>query len=326
MTLYLDERDVRAVLSTADLDSALRTGLRAVSSGDAVAPPRVSAVGPRGLVGAMPGYVPGLGMAAKLVTVFPGNHALGLASHQGVVVTFDPETGVMTGLLDAAAITTIRTAHTAAIAVDVLAREDATILAILGAGALGAEHLSALSRTRAWTDIRIASRTLSKAEVVALGDPRARVTTTFEDAVRGADVICCCTDAAEPVIDAAWVSAGAHVSSVGRRHELPLEVLRFAAQQPVFVEWRGAATFPPPAGAEELQHLATTADRDLVELGEVLLDRRPGRIAPEQVTVYKSTGHAVEDLAAASVALEAAIAMGRGHLLPSAQTTDHTKE
>jgi ornithine cyclodeaminase/alanine dehydrogenase-like protein (mu-crystallin family) len=326
MTLYLDDQDVRAVLSAADLDTALRSGLRAISSGDAVAPPRVSAVGPRGLVGAMPGYVPGLGMAAKLVTVFPGNHALGLPSHQGVVITFDPETGVMTGLLDAAAITTIRTAQTAAIAVDVLARAESATLAIVGAGALGAEHLSALSRTRAWTDIRIASRTRSKAEVVALGDPRARVLNTFEEAVRGADVICCCTDAAEPIIDAAWVSTGAHVSSVGRRNELPLGVIQFAPRQPVFVEWRGAATFPPPAGAEELQHLAGTADRDLVELGEVLLGRRPGRESSAQVTVYKSTGHAVEDLAAASVALDAAIAMGRGRILPSAQTTDHPKE
>ena len=140
MIRYLNEHDVRTTLGADALRAALRLGLLAISNGEAVAPPRVSAVGPFGLVGAMPGYVPSLGMAAKLVTVFPGNHAHGLPSHQGVVITFDPDTGEVTGLLDAAAITTIRTAHTAALAVDLLARGDSTSVAILGAGALGAEH------------------------------------------------------------------------------------------------------------------------------------------------------------------------------------------
>lgn len=326
MIRYLNEHDVRSALGTDALEAALRLGLCAISNGEAVAPPRVSAVGPQGLVGAMPGFVPGLGMAAKLVTVFPGNHARGLPSHQGVVITFDPETGVMTGLLDAAAITTIRTARTAAIAVDLLARRDSTSIAILGAGALGAEHLAALASTRPWNDIRIASRNRSKADEVALEDPRARVTATFEEAVRGADVICCCTDAADSVIDTAWVSAGAHVSSVGRRRELPSDLVRLDDERPIFVEWRGAATSAPPAGAEELQHLAAAADRALIELGEVISGTRPGRTSPEQITVYKSTGHAVEDVASARVALDAAIASNLGFLVPTRQPDDNPKE
>ena len=326
MIRYLNEHDVRTTLGADALRAALRLGLLAISNGEAVAPPRVSAVGPFGLVGAMPGYVPSLGMAAKLVTVFPGNHAHGLPSHQGVVITFDPDTGEVTGLLDAAAITTIRTAHTAALAVDLLARGDSTSVAILGAGALGAEHLSALAATRPWNDIRIASRDRSKADEVALKDPRARATETFEEAVRGADVICCCTDAADPVIDKDWVSTGAHVSSVGRRRELPSELVRGDEDSPIFVEWRGAATSSHPAGAEELQHLAATADRALTELGEVISGVRHGRTSPEQITVYKSTGHAVEDLAAAKVALEAAIARDLGFLVPTRQPDDHTKE
>lgn len=309
---YLTETEVRASLDGATLRRRLAAALVAHSRGEAVVPPRISAIGPSGLVGAMPGYVPGVGMAAKLVTVFPGNHGTGRPSHQGVIVVFDPDNGEPLAIMDAFSVTAVRTAATAALAADLVSRKDSQTLAIIGAGTQGREHLAAFAGVRAWREIRIASPNADRASALAATDDRARVT-TIEQAVRGADVICCCTDARSPVLDPGWVAAGAHVSSVGTFGELPAALVPPPGGGPVFVEWRGAARFAPPAGAPELQGLP---DEALSELGEVIDGVRPGRTEDAQITVYKSTGHAVEDIAAAAVVLDAAQHSGAGRSLP----------
>ena len=130
--------------------------------------------------------------------------------------------------------------------------------------------------------------------------------------MRGADVVACCTDAREPVIRHEWLKAGAHVSSVGGTFGPEIDPDSVAAGK-VFVEWRGAATSPPPAGAAELQGM--DAGR-LTELGEVLAGTKPGRLTPDEITIYKSTGHAVEDAAAARLVYDRAKAEGAGVLLP----------
>jgi ornithine cyclodeaminase/alanine dehydrogenase-like protein (mu-crystallin family) len=129
---------------------------------------------------------------------------------------------------------------------------------------------------------------------------------SFEEAVRGADVVCCCTDAGEPVIRFGWLSPGAHVSSVGTGFELDPETV---ARGSVFVEWRGAVENPPPAGARELQGLDPAP---ITEVGEVLSGAHPGRRSDDEITVYKSTGHAVEDAAAASLVYQRARTRGVG--------------
>jgi ornithine cyclodeaminase/alanine dehydrogenase-like protein (mu-crystallin family) len=131
---------------------------------------------------------------------------------------------------------------------------------------------------------------------------------SFEQAVTGADVVCCCTDARQPVLSARWLAPGTHVSSVGGTFGPELDAGTVRAGR-VFVEWRGAARNPPPAGAHELQGL----DPDTVtEIGEVLAGTRPGRGRDDEITVYKSTGHAVEDAAAARLVDRRARAAGAG--------------
>ncbi|MGH7903785.1 MAG: ornithine cyclodeaminase family protein [Candidatus Dormibacteraceae bacterium] len=304
--LYLSRADVERLLDREALSAALERALIELSAGRASAPPRVAAAAPAGIVSAMAGHVPGPGLGVKLVSVFPRNHGRGLPTHQGLIALFEEETGTPFSVMDGLHITALRTGATAALAALVLARAGARILTILGAGVQGASHLDAVARIRDFSEIRVASRDPQKALRLAGRHPLGLVATSFEEAVRGADVVCCCTHSAVPIIDRGWLAPGAHVSSVGSGAELDASTV---AGGRVFVEWRGAVTSPPPAGAQELQGL----DPALVtEVGEVLAGTRPGRTSEDELTVYKSTGHAVEDLAAARLVHDRAVAEGIG--------------
>jgi len=307
--LYLSRADVERLLDVDAMLSALANALVIYSSGVTSVPPRVAARVPDvGLLGAMAGYVPGVALEIKLVSVFPGNHSRGLPSHQGLIALFDERDGTPLAVMDGAYITAIRTGGTAAVAANALARSDARVLAILGAGVQGASHLATFTRLREFEEIRVASRDQAKAKALAALHPRARVATTFEDAVRGADVVACCTDARDPVIRLEWLAPGVHVSSVGGTFGPELDPETIAAAK-VFVEWRGAALNPPPAGAHELQGLDAN---EITEVGEVLAGTREGRTSDRDITVYKSTGHAVEDAATARLVYDRAFAEGAG--------------
>jgi len=307
--LYLSRADVERLLDVDAMLDALGKALVIFSSGITSVPPRAGArVGERGLLGTMPGYVPGVALEVKLVSVFPGNHHHGLPSHQGVIMVFDEDTGAPLALMDGTYITAIRTGGTAAVAARLLARDDASVLAILGAGVQGGSHLETFPRIRDFKEIRIASRDQDKARALAARHPSAVVVGSFEAAVRGADVIACCTDAREPILRREWLKPGAHVSSVGGTWGPELDAATIAAGR-VFVEWRGAATNPPPAGAAELQGLDAGG---ITEVGEVLAGTKPGRLSRDEITIYKSTGHAVEDAAAARLVYDRARAEGAG--------------
>ncbi|HEX7140534.1 MAG TPA: ornithine cyclodeaminase family protein [Vicinamibacterales bacterium] len=311
--LYLSRAEVERLLDVDALLDALAAALASFSAGTTSVPPRIAArVLDRGVLGAMVGYLPGAGLEAKLVSVFPKNHDRGRPSHQALITLCDESDGTPLALMDGTYITAIRTGGTAAVAARVLAREDAKVLAILGAGVQGRSHLETFPRVRDFAEIRVASRDTAKATALAARHPRARVAASFEDAVRGADVVTCCTDAREPVIRREWLKAGAHVSSVGGSFgpELDSDTL---ADGRVFVEWRGAATNPPPAGAWELQGF--NVER-LTEVGEVVSGVRAGRQSQNELTVYKSTGHAVEDVAAARLVYDRARAERVGIELP----------
>lgn len=311
--LYLSRAEVERLLDVDAMLSALANALVIFSSGVTSVPPRVAARVPDlGLLGAMAGYVPGVALEIKLVSVFPGNHARGHPSHQGLIALFDEHDGTPLAVMDGAYITAIRTGGTAAVAANALARSDAKVLAILGAGVQGGSHLETFTRLRDFEEIRVASRDQAKARSLAARHPRARVATTFEDAVRGADVVACCTDAREPVIRREWLAPGVHVSSVGGTFGPEVDPETIAAAK-VFVEWRGAALNAPPAGAHELQGLDANT---LTEIGEVLAGTREGRTSDRDITVYKSTGHAVEDAATARLVYDRALAEGAGINLP----------
>jgi alanine dehydrogenase len=296
--LVLDQNAVAGLLDVDLLLERLGRTFVELSAGRASVPPRIAAFSPDGLLGAMPGYVDGV-LAAKLVTLFPGHEP----SHHALIAVFDAETGTARAVMDGTHITAVRTGASSAVATRALSREDSRVLTILGAGVQGRSHLDAARRVRDFDEIRVASRNHEHAQAFA-EETGATAVESFEVAVRGADVVCCCTHAAEPVLSREWLSPGTHVTSVGAAldgPELDPETIRAGL---LCVESRVAFS-PPPAGSFELQGLEPER---AVELGEVLAGTRPGRTSEDEITVYKSMGHAIEDAAAAALVLERASA------------------
>ena len=294
--LVLSRPDVERLLDVDVLLERLERAFVELSAGRASVPPRVAAFAPAGLLAAMPGYVNGV-LAAKLVALFPGHEP----SHQALIAVFDSETGTPLAVMDGTHITAVRTGASSAVATRALAREDARVLTVIGAGVQGRSHLDAVTRVRRFAEVRVASRTFEQAAALA-EELDAIAMESFEEAVRGADVVCCCTHSSEPVLRHEWLSPGAHVTSVGASLDGPELDPETVGAGLLCVESR-VAFQPPPAGSFELQGLDPAA---AVELGEVLAGTRPGRTSDDQLTVYKSMGHAVEDAAAAALVLERA--------------------
>ena len=306
--MYLTETDVRGLLTMPALRDRLRIAFGLFSAGRADVPPRIAARAPKGMLAAIPGYLEGVGLVVKAVSVFAENHGTNIPSHQGLIVVCDEHTGTPVAIMDGASVTALRTAASAAVAADLLARPESAVLAIIGGGVQGHSHLAAFADLRPWSEVRIASRSNGSALALAARHPSAKAM-PFEHAVRGADVVCLTTDADHPVVDPDWVKPGAHIGSVGNRAELHPGF----TSGTVFVEWMGAAASAPPAGATELQGIDLGR---VVEIGLVVNGDHPGRTAPDEVTVYKSTGHAIEDAAAAKLVLDIALEKGVGLRLP----------
>ena len=303
--LVLGHDDARAALDPDALLAAVRTALVSTARGEASTPPRIAAFGPAGLLGAMPGYVPGLGMAGKLVTVFAVPGAPGRSSHRGVVALFDEHDGHLLALIDAEAVTAARTAASATVAFRGLVPGPVARIAVIGAGAQARAQLELLAHLGTDAEVVVASRDPDSAAAAAR-DAAVTAAATPEEAVAGAEVVFCCTDAAEPVVRLGWLAPGAHVSSVGGSRGPELDAATIAAAA-VFVEWLGAVERPPPAGAHELQGLP----RDRVRMVGDVLGGVTTRTRGE-LTVFKSTGFAGLDVAAASVALASARREGLG--------------
>lgn len=306
--LVLTRAEVEELLDLDELVDALARAHAELSAGSASMPARIAAFGESdGLLGAMPGYLPSAGLGCKLVSVFP--HNVDRPSHQAAIALFDPANGSPVALMDGTYITAARTAGAAALAARLLAREDASVLAILGTGVQARSHARAFSGLRAWEEIRVAGRDREKAEELA-AEIGARATSSFEEAVRGADVVAATTHAAEPVVMLDWVAPGTHVGSVGfaapAGFELDLELVRTAT---IVVESRGSSFAPQPAGAPELAGIDPAS---VAELGEIVAGTRPGRTSRDEITLYKSVGVAVQDLAAAALVLNAARERGAG--------------
>ena len=297
--LVLTRSDVEELLDLDELMGALARAHEELSSGAVSMPPRIAALTAEGLLGAMPAYLPSAGLGCKLVTLFP--HNTDRPTHQAAIVLFDPENGSPVALMDGTYITATRTAAAAALAARLLARADAKILAIVGTGVQARTHFRAFAPVRDWAEVRIAGRDPDKATALA-AELGARAT-SFEDAVRGADVVAAATHSADPVVLAEWVAPGTHVSSVGYNapgSELDPELVRAAT---IVVESRDSSFAPPPGGAPEL---AGVDPASVTELGELVNGTRRGRATPVEITLYKSVGVAVQDLAAAALVLAAA--------------------
>jgi alanine dehydrogenase len=321
--LVLSRAEVRALLDLDALVDALADAMADLSACRAAAPPRVAASVPErdGFLAAMPGYVPSAGaLTSKLVSLFPHNAGTAVPTHQAVIAAFDPEDGSPVALLDGTEITAARTAAGSALSAGLLAREDASVLAVLGTGVQGRAHARALVRVRPITEVRIAGRTRARAEALAEEldrelEPRVRAADSYEAALDGAAIACATTHAVEPVVRRAWLAPGAHVTSVGFNpdgREVDDATMRDAL---VCVESRGAVLAPPPAGSADViqpVRAGLLAEDAIVEVGELVAGSRPGRASPEQITLYKSVGVAVQDAAAAALVLAAARERGVG--------------
>jgi len=307
--LVLTRNDVAELLDLDALVDALAEAFVDLSEGRASMPQRVAAFSGHGLLGTMPAYLPSAGiLETKLVTLFEGNAGTELPTHQAAIAVFDAERGAMTALMDGTYITAVRTAAGSALSARLLAREDARVLAVCGTGVQAGTHARAVSRVRAFEEIRIAGRDRAKAEALA-SELGAVAADSFEESVRGADVVCATTHARDPVVRHEWLKPGVHVTSVGVNPEGAELEGRLVADAAVFVESRDAVLAPFPAGANDLRGIA--AER-LTELGEVLTGKQPGRTNAEQVTVYKSVGVGVMDAAAAALVMRAAAERGAG--------------
>jgi ornithine cyclodeaminase len=303
--IVLSQSDVRELLDLDSLVDALAAAHEELSAGKASMPPRIAALVQRqdGLLGVMPSYLPSAGLACKLVTLFPRNRDR--ETHQAVICVFDPENGTPLALMDGTYITATRTAAGSALATRLLAREDAQVLALVGTGVQARSHARALPRVRDFAEIRVAGRDGAKAEALAneLGPP-ARAAGSYEEAIRGADVVAATTHALEPVVHRQWLSPGAHVNSVGLNPAGREVDAATVADALLVVESRESALASPPAGAPELAGLLPAHVH--AELGELVSGTRPGRTSPDQITLYKSVGVAVQDAAAAALVLAAA--------------------
>jgi alanine dehydrogenase len=321
--LVLSRRDVESLLDLGELIDALATAMADLSAGRASMPNRVAAMVAEhgGLLGAMPGYVPSLGaLTAKLVTLFPGNADGPLPTHQALLAAFDPATGEPVALMDATAITALRTGAGSALSTRLLAREDARVLAIVGTGVQARSHAGAVTLVRDFEELRVAGRSEEKAQALA-GELRARglparAAGSPEEAVRGADVVCATTHARDPVIRREWLAPGAHVTSVGYDPEGRELDDATVADALVVVESRETALAPAPAGANDLTQPIRDGvigpDHVHAEIGELVAGTRPGRTSPGQLTLYKSVGVAVQDAAAAALVLARARERGLG--------------
>ena len=258
------------------------------------------------LFGVMPGAMGARApFGAKLISVFPENFALGIQSHQGLVILFDPENGAPVCVVHAGEVTAIRTAAASAVATDALARANACRMAILGYGEQAATHARAIGRVRKLESIVIWGRSPERARVFAermqaeLAVPVSRAG-TVEEAVAEADIVCTTTSAAEPILKGAWVRPGTHLNLVGSSHAGPVEVDNDLVVRSRFVADSREGVLNQ--GAEFLRAKAAGLigdDHIVAEIGQVLAGDVEGRRSGEEITVYKSLGHVVQDLSTA---------------------------
>jgi ornithine cyclodeaminase len=305
---FYDAAQVEELLDYSGCIEAMRRAMIALSSSERPQPLRqIFTVGDDQMFGTMPGELAALStFGAKLVSVFADPDKPGRTRHQGLVVAYDAETGAVSCIADAEPITKIRTACATAAATDALARADAEVLAVFGSGVQAEAHLRALPLVRPFREILLWGRSPERAGRLAeemsaqIGRPITVVSEAQEAAAR-ADVICTVTSSPRPVLLGEWVKPGTHVNVVGSSYLGPVEV-----DAPLVAKARYVADYRPGALAQGAE-LALARDAGMIdesyevfEIGDVLAGRVPARESDDQITIYKSLGHVVQDLAAAA--------------------------
>jgi ornithine cyclodeaminase len=319
----LSGADIKALLPMAACIELMRTTMIAVSEGRVRVPPRtVLPVSSGGMLGNMPGYLaePEC-FGVKLLSLFPANPAAGLSSHLGLVLLFEPEHGLPVAMLDAAELTAIRTAAVSGLATQLLAREGAGDLAILGAGEQARSHLEAMLAVRPLRRVRVWSRTAAHAETFAaeqgeLHGLKVEVVVSAEAAVAGADLICTVTGSPDPILHGDWIAPGAHLNVVGASRMAAAEIDTAAVvKSRFFVDFRQSAELEAGELRRALDAGAITPDHLLGEIGEVAKGSVAGRRGQDEITLFKSLGISPEDLASAHYVLQRAEAKGVGQVV-----------
>jgi ornithine cyclodeaminase len=321
--LILSHDEVVELLPMKECIAVMRDALIALAAGQVYQPLRTIVRPPdaAGLMGLMPSYMSGdrAAFGLKAICVFPGNPARGKDAHQGAVLLFSAETGELQAMMNASAITAIRTAAVSGVATDALARADASRLAIIGTGVQARSHLAAMSQVRSITRCRIASLHFDHAKALAeemktiFAFPIEAVATVAE-ALQGADLIVTATTATEPIVKREWISKGAHLNLVGASTPNAREVdsATFAAAS-VYVDRRESTMNEAGDYLFALRDGAIDVDHIRAEIGEVLYEDKPARTTAEEITLFKSLGLAVEDLAAAEYVYRKAKEMKLGN-------------
>ncbi len=321
--LVINAAEVRKLLPMAACMEAMASALMALGRGEAQNPLRSANWLPqqRGILLAMPALTEEA-MAIKVITVMPGNHGTPYDSHMGAVILFDSQYGRPLALMDATEITAIRTAAVSGLATQLLAREDAGDLALLGTGVQARSHLQAMLEARALRRVRVWSRSAANRDAFVRWadadlDVEVEAVDSAQAAVTGADLICTTTATAEPVLLGDWLAPGSHINAVGASTATTRE-LDSAAMAMVshFVDRRESALGESGDYLIPLQEGAIDDNHIRAELGEILLGQAQGRSNTDEITLFNSLGLAVEDLAAAQLIWREAQRQGLGTAVP----------
>jgi ornithine cyclodeaminase len=315
MPLILSEADVKALLTMDDLIETMELALADFSARSVTQPVRtVLQVGGNAVYGLMPAYMPlRPALGTKLVTVFESNGERGLPTHLATIVLLDPETGALVALMDGRYITEARTAAVSAVSVRHLGREDARTLAIIGSGVQARSHLEAISRVRDLSDVRVWSPNRARVEAfVTAMRPRSRARLgaagSAEEAVDQADIVVLATSAKEPVVRGEWIADGTHVCAVGACRPTQREMdASLVARGDLYVDSREAALVEAGDIVLAMKEQAIGASHIKAEIGEIVSGTVQGRANRNRVTIFKSLGLAVEDVAAAHLAHQRAL-------------------
>jgi len=317
--LVLSHRDVRDLVTMATASEAMKTAFAALSTGTANAPARghIDARSDGSETLLMGAYVPNMGLAAKIVSHFPGNQQLSLPVVQGLIVVLDEQTGVPKALCDGTALTALRTGAGTCASIDLLARPDATTAALFGTGGQAPTQLLALDTARSLSAIRIYALDAKHGrefieEQQPHIDARLELAQSPDAAIDGADIVVTATNSSRPVFDGRLLASGTHVVAVGSISPTKQEVDSVTLERSrVFVDSKQGALAEAGELIQAIDAGITSAD-EWTELGLVAAERAPGRTDADQITFYKSVGHAVQDVAIAHLVVSRAEQLGAG--------------
>jgi ornithine cyclodeaminase len=319
--LIVNQSEVAELLPMSECIEVMAQALATLARGEAIVPLRPVLWLPQrvGALGMMPGYLGDIkAMGVKVVSVFPGNHGTEYDSHQGTVLLFETEHGRLLAMMDASQITAIRTAATSGVATRLLARDDASDLAILGSGVQARSHLAAMLAVRDIQRVRVWSRNPDHARQFATSQSQKHgltieVSASVPEAVAGAGIICTTTAAPEPILQGAWLEPGVHINAVGSSVAFTRELDTAAVvKSRLYIDRRestvneaGDFLFPQKEGAIDESHIVG-------EIGEILIGTVAGRQSDNEITLFKSLGLAVEDVASAYHIYKKAGVTGKG--------------